>query len=81
MITEQDILHSPAWFPFQRNGNELRWVRLDESAYRAASFLDQRLLANNFEQTSSPLNSARAAAAKLAPRSHYVFHRGTWARR
>lgn len=76
MITEQDILHSPAWFPFQRNGNELRWVRLDESAYRAASFLDQRLLANNFEQTSSPLNSARAAAAKLAPRSHYVFHTG-----
>ena len=76
MITEQDIVASPNWFPLQRSGDELRWVRLDESAYRAASFLDQRLLSNNYPQAVTPLGMARSAGASLAPRSHYIFHTG-----
>lgn len=76
MITERDILDSPAWFPFQRDGAESLWVRLDEPAYRAASFLDQRLLSKGYEQTSCPMKIAHSAAAGLAPRSHYVFHTG-----
>jgi hypothetical protein len=76
MITEQDIVGSPNWFPFQRTGSELRWLRLNESAYRAASFLDQRLLSTHTEQVSEPLSVARSAAARLTPRSHYIFHTG-----
>jgi hypothetical protein len=51
-------------------------VRLDEAAYRAASFLDQRLLDTGLErQTCEPATLA-AAAARLVPQAHYIFHLG-----
>jgi hypothetical protein len=76
MITEHDLLQSPTWFPLERSGDGMRLVRLDESAYRAASFLDQRLLAGGYDQVACPGAMLRVAAAKLAPGSHYVFHTG-----
>jgi hypothetical protein len=54
----------------------MRLVRLDEVAYRAASFLDQRLLTAGFEQRLCSLAILESAAARLTPRSHYVFHTG-----
>jgi hypothetical protein len=54
----------------------MRLVRLDESAYRAASFLDQRLLGQGHEQGTCPMAVLEAAAGRLAIRSHYIFHTG-----
>lgn len=50
-------------------------MRLDEAGYRAASFLDRRILQAG-SQASCPAAIAAAAAAGLAPRAHYIFHIG-----
>lgn len=51
-------------------------VRLDEAAYRRASFLDRRILHAGVPQASCPAGIAAAAAAGLSPRAHYIFHIG-----
>jgi hypothetical protein len=77
MITVQDIVESPAWFPLQLlPGGALRLIRLDEAAYRAASFLDQRLLAQAPPETSCAIELTQRALAQLVPRAHYIFHTG-----
>jgi hypothetical protein len=77
MIAEDDIVGSPAWFPLEAvAGDTVRLVHLDEAAYRAASFLDQRILSCGYEQKTCGLAILEAAAARLAPRAHYVFHTG-----
>ncbi len=78
MITAEDLVRSPAWLPLEvlSGGGGVRVVRLDEAAYRAASFLDQRLLRLGFEQQGAALAILEAAAARLAPRAHYIFHTG-----
>jgi hypothetical protein len=76
LIAESDISQSPSWFPLEAPGAVVRLVRLDETAYRTASFLDQRLLTSGFDQEMCASEIVRAAAAKLAPRSHYLFHTG-----
>ena len=76
MITAHDIVQSPAWFPLEVNGDALRWVRLDEAAYRAASFLDQRLLKGGYEQANGSGEVLRSAGAQLPIRAHYIFHTG-----
>lgn len=76
MISEHDLLQSPTWFPLEGNADAVRLVRLDESAYRTASFLDQRLLSGGYELAACKTELVRAAAAKLTPRSHYIFHTG-----
>src|SRR4029077_135536 len=44
-IATDDLVASPAWFPLENiEGEAVRLIQLDEAAYRAASFLDQRLL-------------------------------------
>jgi hypothetical protein len=55
---------------------ETRLLRLDEAAYRAASFLDQRLLAANPPTAVVASSTVAAAAARLQPRAHYIFHIG-----
>jgi hypothetical protein len=73
----EDIAASPAWFPLESAGpGAVRLVRLDEAAYRAASFLDQRILRTSPEQTMVPAAALAAAAARLTPRAHYIFHIG-----
>ena len=54
----------------------LRFVRLDEAAYREASFLDQRLLRLAPAQALLSAERTQAAAAGLTRRLHYVFHIG-----
>jgi hypothetical protein len=77
MIAEDDIVGSPAWLPLEVVGDDaMRLVHLDEAAYRAASFLDQRILRCGYEEETCGLAILQAAAARLAPRSHYIFHTG-----
>jgi hypothetical protein len=72
-----DLVRSPAWFPLEPLGADaVRLVQLDEAAYRAASFLDQRLLGEGHAQSACALTLLQAAAARLVPRSHYIFHTG-----
>lgn len=77
MTTAQDIAGSPAWLPLEcADSGTMRLVRLDESAYRAASFLDRRILGSAPEQTVCPTAVVAQAAATLVPGAHYLFHIG-----
>jgi hypothetical protein len=68
---------SPTWFPLEVLEREaVRMVRLDEAAYRAASFLDQRLLQGSHERISVERAMLSAVAAQIAPAAHYLFHTG-----
>ncbi len=51
-------------------------VKLDEAAYRAASFLDQRLLSGSYAQEVCAAALLEAAGGRLRPRAHYIFHTG-----
>jgi hypothetical protein len=65
-IVAEDLVRSPAWYPLETlEADTVRVLRLDEAAYRAASFLDQRLLAAGHEQSTCAL--AAAAAGRLSP--------------
>lgn len=76
-ITADEIVRSPAWFPLETmQGEAMRLVHLDEAAYRAASFLDQRLLAAPYRQGACALAVLSGAAERLAPPSKYIFHTG-----
>jgi hypothetical protein len=77
VISAQDIAGSPAWLPLEcADSGSLRLVRLDESGYRAASFLDQRILRSGPEQAFCPAALVAQAAASLTPGAHYLFHIG-----
>jgi hypothetical protein len=76
-ITAEEIRGSPAWLPLEAAaGHSVRLVRLDEAAYGAASFLDQRLLPLGYEQNACGVAVLEAAAAGLVARPHYLFHVG-----
>lgn len=77
VLAEGDLLRSPAWFPLRiAESGEMSMVYLDEAAYRAASFLDERILVLPCEQSACGLDIIRTAAARLTPQSHYIFHTG-----
>ncbi len=76
-IAVEDLVRSPAWFPVETlEGKRMRLVRLDEAAYRAASFLDQRLLVAGHEQSSCETGLLVAAARRLSPPPAYILHTG-----
>lgn len=75
-VTVEAIARSPAWFPLEPAGGKMRLVALDESAYRAASFLDQRLLKSGYPEQTCTLALLESAAAQLRPPAHYIFHTG-----
>lgn len=78
MLTEADIAASPAWFPLRYTaGNQsMSLVRLDEAAYAAASFLDQRLLDGRPEEGICSVAALEAVTATLPTRCSYIFHTG-----
>jgi len=77
VVTEEELAQSPAWFPLELvRDDAVRLVYLDEAAYRAASFLDQRLLQCRYEQTTCTLACARSVAARLVDSTDYIFHIG-----
>jgi hypothetical protein len=76
-LTAGDITASPAWLPLQvLEGASMQLLQLDETAYRAASFLDQRLLQQGYAQIQCALTLLHEAAARLEARAHYIFHTG-----
>ncbi len=76
-MDEHELVGSPGWFPLRLElDDSMRLVRLDEAAYRTVSFLDDRLLAVERQQAVSKIATISAAAVRLAPRAHYVFHTG-----
>ena len=76
-LTEEEVAGSPSWYPLETlPAGEVRLLHLAESAYAAASFLDQRLLALGYAQRTCPAALLTAAAARLAPAAHYIFHVG-----
>ena len=55
----------------------LRLVRMDEGAYRTASFLDDRILGEKVEARLCGLDDAIAAARNVDhPSAHWIFHIG-----
>ena len=68
---------SPGWFPLEvLEPGAVRLVKLDEAGYRAASFLDQRLLQGPHEAMTLEPAVLTAAAAGLPVSSLYLFHIG-----
>jgi hypothetical protein len=77
VISAQDIAGSPAWLPLQyADADSMRLVRLDETGYRTASLLDQRILRLSPEQVLCAISMVAQAAATLEPGAHYLFHIG-----
>ena len=76
-LSAQEIAASPAWYPLELASPGLvRLARLDEAAYRSASFLDRRILQLQPAQAVVPVAMLGSAAATLAPQAHYIFHIG-----
>jgi hypothetical protein len=76
-VCAEEIALSPAWLPLDAAGpGDTRLLRLDETAYRAASFLDQRLLTAGPPTAMVTASTVAMAAARLAPGAHYIFHIG-----
>ena len=76
-LSIEDIAASPAWLPLQAvEGAAMQAVQLDESAYRAATFLDQRLLQQDYPQQNCALTVLEDAARQLTAHAHFVFHTG-----
>jgi hypothetical protein len=73
---EGDLTSSPCWYPLSIAGGLARMVCLTETAYAAASFLDERILAQNPRSLVIPSDPLLTAASRLAPRAHYIFHIG-----
>ena len=72
-----ELVRSPLWLPLEvLETGTVRLMRLDEAAYRAAAFLDQRLLAGSLAQERCSLAALRAAAARLPARPQFIFHIG-----
>ena len=71
-----ELAASPAWYPLSVAGDRVSAVQLQEADYAAASFLDERILAESRRRGTFSLAATAAAAARLAPRSHYLFHIG-----
>lgn len=77
MIAPDELAFSPTWLPLDRAPEgTMRLIRLTEADYRAASFLDPRLLQTRPTQTQCPIETLAAAAAQLVPATHFIFHIG-----
>jgi hypothetical protein len=75
-VSTEDLERSPAWLPLDVQAGSVRLACLDERAYAAASFLDQRLLAMGLPAGTCAPPLLAAAARRLAPRAHFIFHTG-----
>ncbi len=69
---------SPHLLPlrFDRALSSVNLLALDEEAYAAASFLDERLLVGAGEEIWAPWSEIEGAAAGLGGDSDYIFHMG-----
>ena len=69
------LLDTPEWLPFQFDpaAGRVDWLRMTEADYRAASFLDQRVLRPDSEFRQSGWPAMPAVARRDAD---YIFHIG-----
>jgi hypothetical protein len=69
---------TPTLFPldWRERQDLVDLIRLDEAQYRAASFLDQRLLVGGMPVESRSWSEVIAAAAGRPARCHFIFHLG-----
>jgi hypothetical protein len=69
------MIETPEWLPFQLDpaAGRVDWLRMSEADYRAASFLDQRMLRPDSEFRQSPWPAMPADARRDAD---YIFHIG-----
>ena len=79
-MSETDLLPTPLLYPQKLDAarDALFFVAMDETAYRAASFLDDRVLAPGQSGTWRPfaaVDDAMRAAEGLNP-LHFIFHTG-----
>ena len=73
----EELRRTPAWLPFEPLAeNGLRLVQLSEPQYRAASFLDARILQLHPPEARCARATLAAAADGLAPDAHFLFHIG-----
>ena len=67
---------SPALLPIERIGDVVRVKRMDEGAYRRASFLDQRLFQSGDGEAAIAWSDLEGAALKLPKQAQFIFHIG-----
>ena len=69
------MIETPEWLPFQYDpgADRVDWLRMSEADYRAASFLDRRVLRPSSEFRQSPWPAVPAEARRDAD---YIFHIG-----
>ena len=71
------LIETPAWLPLATAPDAtVRLIRLTAAEYRAASFLDARILQRSPPQAECPVTTLAAAAARLAPNAQFIFHIG-----
>ena len=77
-ILDSERLASPDLYPiaFDRTRDQVRFVRLDEAAYRNASFLDERILTGAQAEEWASFAEVRDGAANLDVACDFIFHIG-----
>lgn len=76
-IGVEELRQTPAWLPFESlAGDTFRLVQLTAADYRSASFLDVRILQKHPLEGRFPAATLAAAAERLAPEAHFIFHIG-----
>lgn len=76
MTPTDGLAASPELYPLavDLTADAVRFVRLTEADYRAASFLDSRMTAADQPGEWRPWGDVRATAARLPRRCHFLFH-------
>jgi hypothetical protein len=77
-LLDPNDLASPRLLPlsFEAAGDRVRLVALSETQYRAASFLDERLLAEVGQGEWVAFEAIEAASARMHAESDFIFHIG-----
>ncbi len=78
-LNAADLIRSAEIYPHALNaaGDHLQLLRLSEADYRAASFLDDRMLTPDMEIGWAPVPVLAQAARQIKPKPlHFIFHMG-----
>src|ERR1043165_640141 len=75
LLSGREMIETPEWLPleFDPVADRVTWLRISEAGYRAASFLDRRMMGPESTIRHSPWPSLPPEARRDA---HYIFHIG-----
>ena len=76
LIQPEDLVRSPAVYPYMRWPSGVAALRLSEANYRAASFLDERIAGPDPPGELVDRSVLAEAAAHLPRRANFIFHLG-----